>query len=89
MGLIEMIDDDLSEDALELRYRRNPLEYVNRVVFEYTSRCNLRCRHCYNGQVESCTETQPGLLRQSADAFLFMGVQTGTSARCGGQDHGK
>jgi len=74
-GLIEQVDDSIGRDAVELRYRRNPFEHVNKVIFEYTTHCNFDCEHCYNAQVPRCTENNPQLLKDAADVFLRMGIR--------------
>jgi hypothetical protein len=50
-GLASVSDGAVDSDALCLRYRRNPLENIKRVVFEITRRCNLHCLHCRNAGV--------------------------------------
>lgn len=44
--LAEPVPDMISRETIALRYKRNPLEYVKQIAFEFTSRCNLHCRHC-------------------------------------------
>ena len=73
-GLLQVVPDDTSREELELRYQRNPLENLSRVIFEFTSRCNFRCLHCYNAAVPRSTETDTALLCAAADLFAMMGV---------------
>jgi MoaA/NifB/PqqE/SkfB family radical SAM enzyme len=74
-GLIELVPETLGREAVALRYRRNPLEHVEQVIFEYTTRCNFNCRHCYNAGVERVTEHDVGLLKAAVDVLVRMGVR--------------
>jgi hypothetical protein len=65
----------LDPAALALRYQRNPLEDVSRVIFEFTSRCNFSCGHCYNAAVPRHTETNVAGLRDAAETFMRIGVR--------------
>ncbi|APR75654.1 radical SAM domain protein [Minicystis rosea] len=74
-GFIEPVVDDVDLEAIELRYARNPLEHMSRVVFEYTTLCNLDCLHCRNGNLEAMAEADPSRLRRVVDAALPIGLE--------------
>lgn len=61
--------------ALRLRYQRNPLEHVERVVFELTTLCNLACSHCRNGNLAPTTSGHTDRLLQVVDAMVPLGVR--------------
>ena len=65
---------DLDAEAAALRYARNPLEHLTRVVFEYTTVCNLDCLHCRNSALEAQAEARPEALRRVVDAVLPIGI---------------
>lgn len=64
-GLAEKLDNeeqfkavnhqDLIE-AVTLKYLRNPLENIECLVFELTTECNFKCRHCRNRGLPKITE---------------------------------
>ena len=54
-ALIEQVDDDISDSTIKLKYKRNPLEHIQGIVFELTTECNFACSHCRNGFVERIT----------------------------------
>jgi pyruvate-formate lyase-activating enzyme len=62
-------------EAIELRYRRNPLEHIERLVFEYTTVCNLDCDHCRNGHVAPATEARPERLAEAVDRVVPLGIR--------------
>jgi hypothetical protein len=72
--LVEEMPDPVDLEAVRLRYDRNPLEHLRRVVFEYTTLCNLDCLHCRNGNLEAQAEADPGALRRVVDAALPLGI---------------
>ncbi len=74
-GLIEMIDEGVSQDETHLRYCRNPFEHITKVIFEFTTFCNFNCEHCFNSRVPRQTETNPDVLAGAARDFLRMGIQ--------------
>ncbi len=74
-GLIELSNDSVGRDDVLLRYRRNPFEHVEKVIFEYTTYCNFNCEHCYNAQVPRMTEANPRLLMVAANSLLRMGIR--------------
>jgi MoaA/NifB/PqqE/SkfB family radical SAM enzyme len=65
----------LDEAQIELRYQRNPLENLRRVVFEYTTLCNLDCMHCRNSNLKATSETNPARLLAVVDAVLPLGIR--------------
>ena len=73
-GMIQPAPDGATTEELELRYQRNPLENLSKVIFEVTSRCNFDCLHCYNGAVQRQTETDIGLLCAAVDLFVHLGL---------------
>lgn len=64
----------ISPEELQLRYDRNPLENVSRLVFEFTTVCNLKCHHCRCGDIPFVTDTNIERLKDAADLFRSMGV---------------
>ncbi|HNX95031.1 MAG TPA: hypothetical protein PKL14_07705 [Holophaga sp.] len=73
-----LVDDSalaLDPEALKLRMKRNPLEHVRWVVIEYTTACDLHCRHCRNLGRPSLTESQPERLAAAAVPFLELGIR--------------
>lgn len=73
-GWASRVGDDVTVDDARLRYARNPMEHVERVVFEYTTLCHLDCQHCRNGNLEATHETRPERLRTVIDAMVPVGV---------------
>ena len=57
-----------------LRYKRNPLEHLHRVTFEYTTLCNLSCSHCRNGNLVPVTERNLQNLKRTVDVVLPLGI---------------
>jgi sulfatase maturation enzyme AslB (radical SAM superfamily) len=74
-GLVELAPDAVSREQIALRYRRNPLEHVETIIFEVTTRCNFNCRHCYNAGVDPATEEDMDALKSADDVFVGMGVR--------------
>jgi hypothetical protein len=74
-GLIELAEDAISQKQTQLRYQRNPFEQLTKIIFEFTTRCNFSCAHCYNTRVPRLTEAQPEQLALAADSFLQMGIR--------------
>jgi sulfatase maturation enzyme AslB (radical SAM superfamily) len=74
-GLVELVPEALSREQIGLRYQRNPLEHVETIIFEVTTRCNFNCRHCYNAGVDAATEKDVAALKSAADVFVRMGVR--------------
>jgi Radical SAM superfamily len=73
-GMVQPERDDVDIEAVRLRYDRNPLEHMRRVVFEYTTVCNLDCQHCRNSSIEAHAEADPDRLRRVVDAALVIGI---------------
>lgn len=74
-GLIERAAPGADQEAIELRYRRNPLENITRFVFEYTTVCNLNCDHCRNGHLAPATEGRPERLCEAVDLAIPLGIR--------------
>lgn len=74
-GFIKLIPSATSKENIILGYRRNPLEHVDRVIFEYTSLCDFSCRHCYNAKVKQTTEKDLGVLKKAVDLFVTIGIR--------------
>ncbi len=55
--------------------RNDPLRHVRRVIFEYTTGCNLACGHCFNGPAPEATESRPGALVEAGRTFCRMGIR--------------
>ncbi|HVK67151.1 MAG TPA: radical SAM protein [Polyangium sp.] len=73
-GMIEPAPEGMDREAARLRYDRNPLEHLRRVVFEYTTVCNLDCNHCRNSNLEAHADADPTRLRRIVDAVLPLGI---------------
>jgi pyruvate-formate lyase-activating enzyme len=73
-GLLMRVDD-VDDDELRLRYARNPLEHLERVVFEFTTLCNLDCAHCRNSNLEATHEARPERLRRVVDAMIPIDIK--------------
>lgn len=73
-GFVMQVEEDVDDEALRLAYARNPLEHIERVVFEFTTLCNLDCKHCRNSNIEAVHEKQPQRLRRVVDAMIPLGV---------------
>lgn len=73
-GFVAAVPDEVDDEALRLAYARNPLEHVERVVFEFTTLCNLDCQHCRNSNLEAIHEKRPERLRRVVDAMVPLGV---------------
>jgi len=74
-GFIERVPETVTQAETELRYRRNPLEHVSKIIFELTTRCNFNCQHCYNATVPRITETNLAVLKNAVDVFRTIGVE--------------
>jgi len=74
-GFVRAVDDSVSSAALLRDLRRNPLEHVSEVALEMTTRCNLRCDHCYNATVPDHTERDLEALMETTDLFCSLGVK--------------
>jgi MoaA/NifB/PqqE/SkfB family radical SAM enzyme len=74
-GMIERVPDSVTEEEIALRYKRNPLENIQRIIFEYTTYCGFNCHHCYNTRVPRVTEQDVGVLKNAIDVFVQMGVR--------------
>ena len=66
---------ELSREAVLLRYRRNPLEHLSRVVLEYTTACNFACVHCRNAGIPAVTEQRPPALCSAVDVLVPLGLR--------------
>ena len=74
-GWLREVPDDCDLQAVKLRYRRNPLENVRRMVFEQTTLCNLACGHCRNSGLEPVTMARSDRLIEAVDLMVNMGVR--------------
>ena len=74
-NLIQANINDLKLDEVMLRYKRNPLEHLHRVTFEYTTLCNLSCSHCRNGNLVPVTERNLQSLKRTVDVVLPLGIR--------------
>ncbi|MCB9639529.1 MAG: radical SAM protein [Myxococcales bacterium] len=73
-GWMRQLPEEMTQEQVALQYRRNPLENVHTINFEFTTHCNLHCMHCRSGIVKRLTETNVDALKASADLFLEMGI---------------
>jgi hypothetical protein len=73
-GLVARVADGVDAQAAALRYSRNPPEHLRRVIFEYTTVCNLDCLHCRNGNLKAEATADPARLRRVVDAALPIGL---------------
>ena len=74
-GLIQKVEDTFKNNSIKLLYKRNPLENIQWLVFEFTTECNFSCLHCRNGFIQKTTETNIERLKLVADAFIRIGVR--------------
>lgn len=74
-GIVQRVPASMADEEIALRYQRNPLENVRRLVFEYTTLCNLSCVHCRNGPAEPVSERRADPLMQAVDAMIPLGVR--------------
>lgn len=72
---IQSVPDSLTPGAVQLLYQRNPLEHVERINFEITTRCNFACKHCRNGSGNTATETDIHRLIEAGKLWLDLGVR--------------
>ncbi|MEL6344854.1 MAG: radical SAM protein [Myxococcota bacterium] len=74
-GLIQEVPAGLCSNDVQLRYQRNPLENISRVVFEYTTLCNLSCHHCRNGNLSPVTSRDLNALKRVVDVVIPLGIR--------------
>ncbi|MEA3244362.1 MAG: radical SAM protein [Pseudomonadota bacterium] len=67
--------DTLGQDEIALHYARNPLENISRLIFEYTTLCQLNCLHCRNGHLRATLETDVVKLKRAVDVVLPLGIR--------------
>ena len=73
-GYLEIVNKmDLSEIAF--KYKTNPLENIQGIVFEFTTKCNFNCSHCRNGYIEKTTEINIDRLKLVADTFNLINIK--------------
>jgi hypothetical protein len=73
-GLVEPVGDDIHASAVVRRLRHNPIQHIQRVVFEYTTVCGMHCLHCRNRGLRPRTESEAAPLLAMADAVIPLGV---------------
>ncbi len=73
-GFLEQVNPEITK-SLALKYKRNPLEHIQRVVFEITTQCNFNCLHCRNGYIEKATTINIKALKYVADKFILLGIK--------------
>ncbi len=73
-GYLE-IENKMDLRAVEFKYKTNPLENVERIVFEFTTKCNFNCSHCRNGFIEKTTETNIERLKSIANSFNILNIK--------------
>jgi MoaA/NifB/PqqE/SkfB family radical SAM enzyme len=73
-GFLE-IDENSDLNTIIFKYKKNPLEHVKRVVFEFTTLCNFNCAHCRNGYIQKTTETDIEKLKSVSDAFNLLNIK--------------
>lgn len=74
-GLLQSVPNTLGLDEVALRYARNPLENISRLIFEYTTLCQLNCSHCRNGHLRATLETDVAKLQHAVDVVLPLGAR--------------
>ena len=72
---IELVPDSTEPAAVAKRLKRNPLEHVREAIFEFTTRCNFSCTHCYNAGTDRTTETNLESLTEAAGTFFEIGIR--------------
>ncbi len=66
---------DLTIEEIDFRYKKNPLEHVTRLIFEFTTLCNFNCVHCRNGYTSKTSETNIEKLKSISDVFKLLNVK--------------
>jgi len=72
-GLVEVIENN-DFQKIKFKYNKNPLEFVDRVVVEFTTECNFNCKHCRNGSLNKITETNIPLLINNLHSLKLLGI---------------
>ncbi len=73
-GYLE-INNRMDLNAVDFKYKTNPLENVEVIVFEFTTKCNFNCSHCRNGYLEKTTEINIGRLKSVANTFNILNIK--------------
>ena len=73
-GYLEIDSSKMDLNAINFKYKTNPIENVKRIVFEYTTKCNFNCSHCRNGYMEKTTETNIDKLKLVANTFNLLNI---------------
>jgi MoaA/NifB/PqqE/SkfB family radical SAM enzyme len=74
-GFIQVKSDELNIQDVKLLYKRNPLEHVQSLVFEFTTACNFDCMHCRILKTNPVTETNIENLKKTADIIINLGIK--------------
>ncbi|KAH3732861.1 radical SAM protein [Pelomyxa schiedti] len=72
--LYKLQNEGATAEQVQLQYKRNPLENVSYVIFEYTNLCGFHCHHCHNSRTKKTTVTNLNPLLRSVDVLVQIGV---------------
>lgn len=60
---------------IEFKYEKNPLQHVEKLIFEYTKDCNFNCLHCRNGYTKSESIIKIDELKKVVEVFENLGIK--------------